>query len=457
MSSLMPTHLKVTVTNVAPLEGGPLITSLWIGAHDGSFDTFNFDEPASTGVEAVAEDGVTGLEGTIPGLVDELIGLGLDPSTVPPQADTIAGIFTDSDAAQNGGSQSHAQSAPVGFFPGQSSSTLIELSDDPSQQNRYFSYLSMFIPSNDAFIGNEDPLAIDLFDDEGNFVGADFVVSGTEVWDAGTEVNDEDFTTIPFTLDLVGNGIPENGVVQPHPGLRPLGDGGALDFMAPDGALVFQNSDFTAPGYELIQVSIEAISAGTPFENSIFGDSVDDTLDGTEEADLIDGGAGDDLVSGNLGSDTLLGGDGDDVLRGGSNSRDSQVGVTGDDTIFGGAGNDRIGGKGGNDTLFGDDGDDQIWGDDGDDLLRGGLGNDTLTGDDFSGGQGADTFVLVEGEGTDTIVDFEIGIDLIGLADGLTFGDLVLSGNSISVGTEELAILTGVSTETLSETDFRIV
>ncbi|MEL7054390.1 MAG: hypothetical protein AAGM45_21790 [Cyanobacteria bacterium J06588_5] len=98
------------------------------------------------------------------------------------------------------------------------------------------------------------------------------------------------------------------------------------------------------------------------------------------------------------------------MLRGDRNSRDAQTGEAGgDDLIYGGAGNDRIGGKSGNDRLFGDAGDDQIWGDDGDDLIHGGLGNDTLTGDNFSGGQGADTFVLAIGEGTDTITDFEIG------------------------------------------------
>ena len=121
----------------------------------------------------------------------------------------------------------------------------------------------------------------------------------------------------------------------------------------------------------------------------------------------------------------------------------------------GGAGNDRIGGKGGNDTLLGDEGDDQIWGDDGDDLLRGGLGNDTLTGDDNSGGAGADTFVLAAGEGTDTITDFEVGTDFIGLADGLTADQLSFSGNAIQLGDETLAVLTGVADA--SVVDFTLV
>jgi Ca2+-binding RTX toxin-like protein len=128
--------------------------------------------------------------------------------------------------------------------------------------------------------------------------------------------------------------------------------------------------------------------------------------------------------------------------------------VGGDDLIYGGDGNDRLGGKAGNDKLYGEAGDDQIWGDDGDDLLRGGLGNDTLTGDDFSGGQGSDTFVLAVGEGTDTIVDFEVGTDFIGLAGGLVFGQLSFSGSQIIFNSETLATLSGVNTTTLTEASF---
>ncbi|WP_413168090.1 Ig-like domain-containing protein [Capilliphycus salinus ALCB114379] len=161
-----------------------------------------------------------------------------------------------------------------------------------------------------------------------------------------------------------------------------------------------------------------------------------------------------DTIAGDLGDDIILGGGADDILRGDLNSRDSQVGIGGNDVIFGGTGNDRIGGKGGNDQLFGDEGDDGIWGDDGDDLLRGGLGNDTLTGDDFSGGSGSDTFILALGEGTDIIIDFEAGVDLIGLADGLTFVNLSLTGNSIISDGETLAILNGIDTTTLTNNDF---
>jgi len=175
----------------------------------------------------------------------------------------------------------------------------------------------------------------------------------------------------------------------------------------------------------------------------------DDIIEGTDEDDTLFAGGGDDLVAGNMGDDNIDGGDGDDILRGDENSRSSGSSEGGNDTINGGNGSDRIGGKGGDDALFGGAGDDAIWGDDGDDLIRGGLGEDVLTGDDFSGGSGSDTFILATGEGTDTIADFEVGVDFIGLADGLTFADLTFDGGSILAGEETLAMLTGIEAESL--------
>ncbi|NJO71434.1 MAG: hypothetical protein HC825_06560 [Oscillatoriales cyanobacterium RM1_1_9] len=125
---------------------------------------------------------------------------------------------------------------------------------------------------------------------------------------------------------------------------------------------------------------------------------------------------------------------------------------------MGGAGEDRIGGKAGNDMLFGGDGNDRIWGDEGDDLIRGGLGNDQLWGGTGMDGAGSDTFVLALGEGTDRIMDFEVGIDFIGLTGGLTFADLTLTasanGTLIQSGSERLAVIMGVEATALTPDAF---
>ncbi len=224
--------------------------------------------------------------------------------------------------------------------------------------------------------------------------------------------------------------------------------------------------DFTNWTTQITEFSIPGISP--------FATNGDDRLLGTE---------GKDTIVGLLGDDKILGLGGNDVLRGDLNKRNhcwfaGKRSVGGNDRIDGGDGNDRISGNGGDDILLGGSGKDKIWGGDGDDLIRGGLGNDRLTGDDRPGGQGwgsrhnalkkwnkelggSDTFVLAVGEGTDTITDFELGIDFIGLADGLAFGDLSIDQRGrnaiISSSDEDLAVLKQVNASDLTEADFVVV
>ncbi len=167
---------------------------------------------------------------------------------------------------------------------------------------------------------------------------------------------------------------------------------------------------------------------------------------------------GRDVLAGLAGNDIIKGFGGNDILRGDGNSRNPQSNSAGgDDIIFGGGGRDRIGGKGGNDILYGGLANDIIYGDGGNDIIRGGKGKDTLYGD-TARGKGNDTFVLARGEGRDIIKDFQVGRDLIGLADGLTFDDLSIyrkgSSTVISADREKLATLKGVSG--LSEESFVI-
>ncbi|MEQ9624197.1 calcium-binding protein [Coleofasciculus chthonoplastes] len=161
--------------------------------------------------------------------------------------------------------------------------------------------------------------------------------------------------------------------------------------------------------------------------DALSGDAGDDFLNGGNGADTLDGLAGNDTLIGGRGGDVLNGGNGDDLLLG----DDLNIGAGGDDILNGGAGNDILdGGKGA-------------------DILTGGAGDDLLTG-----GKGGDTFVFAAGEGTDTISDFQLGSDLIGLSGGLDFGSLTFSGDEILVGSDVLAILDGVDTTTLTAANF---
>ena len=145
-------------------------------------------------------------------------------------------------------------------------------------------------------------------------------------------------------------------------------------------------------------------------------------------------------IKGTSGNDQLSGGDPDDQIWG----------ENGNDRLYGNGGNDLLYGDNGNDTLFGGLGDDQLYGRAGNDWLYGGKGNDVLTG-----GYDNDTFVLVSGEGTDSITDFELGKDKIALSGGLQFGQLLIQKQGSqafivdSSDNQVLAKLDGVSATTL--------
>jgi hypothetical protein len=174
--------------------------------------------------------------------------------------------------------------------------------------------------------------------------------------------------------------------------------------------------------------------------NASFNYSISDGNGGTSSATVVV--AVGTVQNGGNGHDTLTGNDGNDILLGG----------TGEDTLIGNAGDDTLMGGNGTDLLLGDAGDDLLYGGNGTDTLRGGLGNDTLTG-----GNGGDVFVFASGEGTDTITDFKLSNDKIGLTGGLTFENLSFSGNNIIFDTEVLAVLTGVNTNTLTASNFLTV
>ncbi|MBD1927824.1 DUF4347 domain-containing protein [Trichocoleus sp. FACHB-90] len=182
------------------------------------------------------------------------------------------------------------------------------------------------------------------------------------------------------------------------------------------------SADSKYNGLNPVNVAVRNADNDTVEFNVINGTSVSETLVGTTQRDRIYGFGGHDTISAGLGNDQIYGDDGNDTLIGDiSNS----LVAGGDDFIYGGTGSDRIYGNDGNDFLYGESGNDLIFGDSGNDLIRGGLGNDIVTG-----GAGRDTFVLARGEGTDIIQDFQIGSDFIGLAGGLTLGQVSITQRS---------------------------
>jgi hypothetical protein len=216
-------NIRVTVENLAPNQG-TFLTPVWVGFHNGTFDLYDSGAPAAPFLERIAEDG----------------------SLAPLRTAFAASGAGTVDGAIFGGSI-----PPV--RPGETASALFTVVPN-APSSRYFSYASMIIPSNDAFIANGNPMQFEIFDANGRFLGADFLVTGDRVLDAGTEVNDE----IPAHTAFFGQATPntgtdENGVVHTHPGFNPVGSGGILD--SPQ----FANANFKAAGYNVARIRVTAV------------------------------------------------------------------------------------------------------------------------------------------------------------------------------------------------------
>lgn len=200
---------------------------------------------------------------------------------------------------------------------------------------------------------------------------------------------------------------------------------------------------------------------------NIVGSSNNDVLYGLKGKDTIYGGLGADRIIGGNEDDFINGGDDEDLLLGG-NGNDSLYGGSGIDTIGGGSGNDLIKGNEDRDLLFGHDGDDTIEGGSGNDVIKGGNDDDVLFGGDgkdvLFGNRGLDIFVLKSNlTEFDIIKDFTDGLDSLGLSGGLTFNDLIITGNSSGTITfikdasndnQILASIMGVNSTSITSADF---
>lgn len=339
---MAPNIVTVTVENLAPNKGN-FLTPVWVGFHDGSFDSY--DGGASLngfpGTESLAEDGAT--------------------DQISNQFESVVGPGAVQDAIV-------ANLAPGPLAPGTAGTERFVL-ESTLESNRYFSYASMVIPSNDAFIANGNPLAHPIFDAAGNFIGAEFLILGSDVNDAGTEINDELRQNTAFFGQAAPNtGVAENGVVTNHPGFNPPGSGGILD------APRFANANFTAAGYQIARISVALDELGDTENNSVVGTALSQSAFGLAGDDVVFGLGGNDIVYGNQGQDDVNGNQGNDIVYGGQDN----------DTVRGGQGNDVVSGDLGDDQLFGDLGDDFLVGGTGSDNLSGGEGGDFLAGGSFA-------------------------------------------------------------------------
>ncbi|MGF7171961.1 hypothetical protein FHS91_003664 [Sphingobium xanthum] len=168
--------LTVKVENLAPTNSVSF-APLHFGIHNGTFDAFNSGSVGGAAIISIAEGGSG--SAWLPAFASA------DPTAV---ISTIGGALT----------------------PGASHMSSPLLVD--STINRYFTFASMVIPSNDLFIGNDNPAMFQIFDMAGNLLINQITLTANRIWDANSEVAD------PANAAFVVGGnndlrTPENGTV----------------------------------------------------------------------------------------------------------------------------------------------------------------------------------------------------------------------------------------------------
>lgn len=168
--------VRITIHNLAPTNSISF-APLRYGFNSGKFDAFNLGSTATAPIISVAEGGSG--SAWLPAFA------AADPTAV---LGSLGGALTPGSTVQSG---------------------LITV--DPNV-NAFFTFGSMVIPSNDFFIGNDDPQEYRLFDAQGRLTLKSINVTASEIWNAGSEA----FDPANAAFLVGGNNslrTPENGVV----------------------------------------------------------------------------------------------------------------------------------------------------------------------------------------------------------------------------------------------------
>lgn len=210
--------------NIQSLAGanGVAFSPFTVAFHNGSYDAFSNGAAAMPGIRMVAETG-----GGAAYLADFAASY--------PQG--VSGTVT----ATTGG-------FGPGIFVAGSSGTLTFTLDTTA--NRYFSFGSMVVPSNDMFFGNDNPAGFALFDAAGNFLNPTITLNGGNIWDAGTEVN-APFGAAFLAGQSASDHVAENGVVTPGTGFNPY-----LNALTAAG---YNFTNLPAPGDQLARITFQIV------------------------------------------------------------------------------------------------------------------------------------------------------------------------------------------------------
>lgn len=169
--------VTLTIRNLAPANSISF-APLRFGFHNGSFDSFNVGQAATAPIISIAEGGG---------------GADWFPAFAATEPQAVLG------------------SSAGALTPGSTQTTATFRVD--TAVNPFFTFASMVVPSNDFFIGNDDPQEYRLFDGLGNLLLSQIGQTASEIWDAGSEA----FDPANAAFLVGGNNdlrTPQNGVVS---------------------------------------------------------------------------------------------------------------------------------------------------------------------------------------------------------------------------------------------------
>jgi hypothetical protein len=172
-----PVQVKVTVQSLVPANGISF-APMHVGFGNGSFDAFNLGGVATAPIISLAEGGS---------------GSAWFPAFAAAEPGTTLGTIAG------------APLQPGGMF--------MNTFTVDSAANRFFTFASMAVPSNDFFVGNDDPREYALFGMGGSLQLASITVKAGEIWEAGSEA----FDVANAAFVVGGNNdlrTPQNGLVN---------------------------------------------------------------------------------------------------------------------------------------------------------------------------------------------------------------------------------------------------
>jgi len=134
------------------------------------------------------------------------------------------------------------------ILPGQMSSTVIDV--DPT--NRFFTFATMVVPSNDHFLGNANPIAFEVLDVNGNVALTSFTEDASRIWDAGSE------TENPANAAFLVGGVNDQRENENLPVTFNFADLSAFNGLTTAAGYVFDSS-LLSTNTPVLSVSFQAI------------------------------------------------------------------------------------------------------------------------------------------------------------------------------------------------------